>query len=109
MTDAVTHVYEPTDQERQEAKERIEQAVWDELLRVVRAIRVDRAIGVTPELAIKDSYARNGPALVIDEEDVAPLALAQLSDLIGQNLDLRLEDGRLLISSPSWPHDDIPF
>lgn len=92
------------------AKERIEQLVWDELLRVVKAIRVDRTLGATLNLSIKiDGFSANGPALVIAEEDVAALAVAELADLIGQDLDLCLEGGRLLVYSPSWRHDEIPF
>lgn len=97
-----------TTAEMELAQQRLEGMVWDELLRVVKAIRVDNALGVNPELLITVSRY-GGPALVIDEEEVAPLTIVTLQEMIGQNLDVELYNGRLNIYSPSWAPSRIPF
>lgn len=96
--------------EREQARRRIAEMALDEFKRVLIAINLDGALGnVQLPLALRLGKYGQGPELVIDEEDVGGLLLGQLQDLIGQNLDIELKDGRLTIFCPSWPPDRIPF
>lgn len=99
-----------SERERQEAQARLRGLVWDELQRVVTAIRVENALGVQPALVIRfDRHGGDGPRLILDEEELSGLALAKLSELAGQNLELELVAGKLELSSVSWPPDRLPF
>ena len=97
-----------TTDEQRRAQDAIESAVWDELHRVVAAIRTENAIGMQPDMSITLSRY-GGPALVIQEEEITGMQLALLSDLCGQNLDVELFEGRMTIYSASWRPDRIPF
>lgn len=99
-----------TPEEREEARQRIVDLTWDEMLRVVKAIRAGEPQGFAAvDLTIKLDRFGGGPALVIAEATVDSRTIAQLQELAGQNLDLRLDEGRIELYCPSWPPDRIPF
>jgi hypothetical protein len=101
-----------TPDEREAAHERIQKLVWDDLRRVTVAIRTGGIRFLSRDAKLRIDLGRlasGGPALVIDEEEINGIALAMLADVVGQNLELELYDGRLNIFSPSWEPDRIPF
>lgn len=93
----------------QEAHGQIRALVWRDYDRFIRAIRDDRALGPVPELEIHFDRYGGGPTLRIAEEDVSGLQIAKLSEMVGQDFDVRLEGGRLEVFCPAWPPDAIPF
>lgn len=105
MSDTTT----ATDDERAAAKARIQAHVWDELQRVVTAIRIDNALGVAPALVIRLDRFGGGPALRIEDDHLDGLPLAKLQELAGQDIEVAFVAGRIELSSPSWAPDRIPF
>lgn len=108
MPDELRHLT-ATPEEIRQAKAAIESAVWDEIHRVVKAIRVDGELGVQPKLSIRLDRFSGGPALRIEEDEVEALTLAKLNEIVGQDLQIELQEGRIELTSPSWPPDRIPF
>lgn len=109
MTDETIQV--ATEEERQAAHRRIVERVLDEMKRVVIAINIDGVLQTRPPLALRFGRGTHagGPMLVIDDEDLGSLAIAILLDLIGPDLDVELSEGRIVVFSPSWSPDRIPF
>lgn len=51
-----------------------------------------------------------GPLVVLAWEEATGLELGIILETCGQNLDARLEGGKIVVYCPSWPDEDpIPF